>query len=285
MDYVDIGVFAYNEEKIIKNNLRSILKQEENGFKINKIFVFSDSSTDNTEKIVKELSESDRRIKLYSNKNRIGKGRTINKFLKLAESELLIISSADIILKKDCIQYLIKNLNRENVGLVVAHPISIPNSNTLMSKVSTFQWRFLDIISEEKPKFGELIGLKKVIEKIPHPSVDEEEIAKLILEKGFLITYERDAIVYNSPPKTISDFLKQRRRIYCGHLELKNKKNYEVPTLSNLSLLMKFFKHMNHFNLRIALISGVLEIFARFLGVIDYITNKKKHYVWEKIER
>lgn len=52
---VIVAISAYNEEKNILNFLKSVLAQEERGFRLKEIWVHSDGSTDNTVKLVKNL--------------------------------------------------------------------------------------------------------------------------------------------------------------------------------------------------------------------------------------
>ena len=73
---VTIGIPAYNEEANIGHLLKSLIKQKEEDFKIDKIIVSSDGSTDRTIEIVKSFKDS--RIKLLDNKKRRGQASRQN---------------------------------------------------------------------------------------------------------------------------------------------------------------------------------------------------------------
>ncbi|HID93765.1 MAG TPA: hypothetical protein EYP60_06680 [bacterium (Candidatus Stahlbacteria)] len=91
-----------------------------------------------------------------------------------------------------------------------------------------------------------------------------------------------DAICYNKAPGTIGDFIKQRRRIYAGHLHLKKELGYSVSTMSVRSII-DVIKELNLTpKEKLYLIGAVmLEGVSRFLGWLDYYILKKDHVVWD----
>ena len=281
---ISVGVFARNEEKFIRANLRSIISQELNEIKIDEIIVFSDSSTDRTNDIVNSLKRKDSRIKLIVNKKRLGKPESINKFLKIAKNKIVVISSADVILEEHCIENLCKPLEKREIGICASHIIAKPRKD-IVSKIYELEFKLHHEISKIEPKFGEVIAFKKVFNKLDKTSTDEEDIAKIITKKGYKKYYCQNAIVYNFSPKTIKDFIEQRRRIFCGHLELLTKYNYDVPTLNPIEIIKISLRKLNEINIIILLFAVFIEAFSRFLGFIDFATNKEKHYLWKGIRK
>ena len=111
-------------------------------------------------------------------------------------------------------------------------------------------------------------------------AVDEEFIAMLIKNSGFKGIYVDNAIVYNHGPKTISDFLKQRRRVYCGHLQLKKKTGYRTSTLQGHRILSEAINVITPRTILPALYAAALEISGRILGYYDFL-KAKNHNIWE----
>ncbi|MFW9876719.1 MAG: glycosyltransferase [Candidatus Thorarchaeota archaeon] len=281
---ISIGVIAYNNEDTIGSLLETILNQKTKVVNIKEIVVVSSGSIDKTNEIVKNFCEKNRKIKLVIQKRREGKYSAINEFLKVAKYNILVLESADTIPKNDAIENLCKPLNNKKIGIVASHPVPKKSNKNYLGYVVKLQWLLHHKISLEKPKFGELIAFRNLFKKIKNTAVDEEHIAMLIQNSGFKGVYAQNAIVYNFGPETVSDFLKQRRRIYCGHLELKKKNNYKTPTIGNfymLKILLKEIKHSKVFPVTLAIL---LEGYGRVLGLYDYYTNKK-HYIWEVVER
>lgn len=74
------------------------------------------------------------------------------------------------------------------------------------------------------PRLGELIAFRKVFDQLPQDvAMDEAFVEALVIRRGMRVCYAPDAVVYNMGPETVSDFVKQRRRNYAGHLHLKDK--------------------------------------------------------------
>jgi hypothetical protein len=95
-------------------------------------------------------------------------------------------------------------------------------------------------------------------------------------------------IVYNKGPLTIPDFLKQRRRIYAGHLQVREQQNYKASTMK-VSPLARQLIACRNFTLSTpqqvmwTLGTVALEGFARMLGHYDYL-HKREHHIWQMVD-
>jgi cellulose synthase/poly-beta-1,6-N-acetylglucosamine synthase-like glycosyltransferase len=97
--------------------------------------------------------------------------------------------------------------------------------------------------------------------------------------------YIPDAIIHNKGPETMSDFIKQRKRIASGHLWLKETEHYKV-TSSNKGLLFRLMlEEMSEHPGQIPFLffTMILEFWSRFLGWHDYKLKKKNPFKWETI--
>jgi cellulose synthase/poly-beta-1,6-N-acetylglucosamine synthase-like glycosyltransferase len=90
---VTIGIPAYNEEQNIKELLRCLLRQTKECYKLKKIFVISDGSTDATASLAVSLNNS--LITVIEHKNRLGQQVAQNFLLGLNKSDILILLEAD----------------------------------------------------------------------------------------------------------------------------------------------------------------------------------------------
>src|SRR3989338_1147708 len=93
---VTIGIPVYNEEINIGNILLSILKQHQTKFKLEKIIVVSDHSTDATNKIINKIN-NDKIILLINNKRK-GKSFCLDRIIDLSHSDILVFIDADTII-------------------------------------------------------------------------------------------------------------------------------------------------------------------------------------------
>jgi len=283
---ISVGVIAHNEEKNIEKLLISLINQKIDKVKINEVIVVSSGSNDNTNDIVRKISKEKPLVKLVTEKKRKGKYSAINLFLKNAKSKILVLESADTIPKQDCVERLCRPLLDEKIGICASHPVPINEKTRFMGFAVHLLWMVHHEISLENVKFGEMIAFRNIIKELPKTSVDEEFIAMSIKNKGFKEYYAKDAIVYNKGPSNIKDFIKQRRRIYAGHLELKNCKSYKTITMKWPLVFKKLFRVLEFRPLFLFWAVGavILEAYSRLLGIYDFYIRKEKHYVWDMVD-
>jgi len=283
-----VGVCAYNEEQNIGQLLDSILKQKlPQNIVLQEIIVVASGCTDNTEMIVKDWQEKDKRIILISEKQRRGKSAAVNKFIKNAKTRYLVLSSADLLLEKKCLSILLSALSRRKIGLVSPQIVPINKANSLIGFAVNLLWELhhrINLQFPDRPKVGELIAFKKIFERIPPSSaVDEANIEPLIHFQDYEVRYCPNAIVYNKGPENIRDFLRQRRRIYAGHMALSKKYGYRVVTQSNFRILGVWLANLklDPRSLFFTFIVILLEAVGRIIGFLDYKFNIRNHRVWK----
>lgn len=279
-----LGIFAFNEEKNIEKLLKRIINQDLKQVKIEEIFVFCEGSTDKTPFIAKEWTKKDKRIKVINGKERRGKFAAINLFLKLAKNEILVMESGDTLPEKNTIENLVKPFKDLEVGMTGGHPIPVDNPNTFLGFTTHLLWELHHQMSLKFPKMGEIVAFRKIFDEILPTAVDEAYIEGIIKNKGLKVVYVPEAIVYNKGPETISDFLKQRRRIFWGHLHLKKQLGYSVASLYPSKTLFWLFLKNLKFDLKNILFSigaVCLEALGRFLGWWDFKIRKRNHIIWE----
>ena len=106
-----------------------------------------------------------------------------------------------------------------------------------------------------------------------------------IRDAGYAARYVPTAIVRNKGPETLADFLRQRRRIYAGHLAVRDTTNYSVSTMNGRRILGLVVRNLD-WRLRPFLWTWVvasLEVYGRFLGWCDY-KRQHDHSIWEVAE-
>ena len=278
-----IGIMAYNEGCNIGNLLLAIQNQKLREISLQEITVVASGCTDDTRAIVKKFAESDSRIHLLTQKNREGKASAINFWLKSATGDLLILASADTIPAPEALEKLILPFREAKIGMAGAHPVPINDSRTLMGFAAHLMWDLHHKIALQTPKLGETVAFRRTFTEIPaKSSVDEAAIEHIITDQGYQIHYVPEAIISNKGPETISDFLKQRRRIYAGHLGLQ-KNGYNVATMSGLKTFFLILQTTSYSPRAIFFTPVVilLEIYGRLLGWYDFSIKKREATIWE----
>lgn len=279
-----IGVLAYNEEAIIGKLLNSLLNQELSIAQIEEIIVVSSASTDDTNAIVKEFSDKDKRIKLIAEDERRGKSAAINNFIKNTNTDVLIIESADTIPAQNTIEKLVKPFTNEEIGMTGGRPKPINKADNFIGYAVNLLWRLHHHMALREPKIGEMAAFRKVFSQIPPESaVDEASIESIIRNKGYEIKYIPDAIIKNKGPENLTDFIKQRRRIAAGHRWLKKTEDYSVSSSNSKLLFYLTLEEILANPLDIFKLFGVmsLEVYCRILGYYDIEIRNKNPYKWE----
>jgi len=283
----DIGVMVYNEEKNIGHLLETLISQKLRKIKIANIFVVASGCTDKTVPIIKKFIKRNKKIQLILQKKREGKASAINLFIKNAKSSILILESGDTLPSEGAIEKLIEPFSDSQIGMTGAYMKPVDSPKTFWGFVANFQWHLHHLISLQKPKMGELVAFRKIFVQIPRfSSVDEANIEPLIKGQGFELKYVSGAIVHNKGPENLTDFLRQRRRIFAGHLALKRDQGYAVATLSGLRIFLLYLKDFK-FDFQYIFWSPIvifLEIYGRLLGFYDFHFKKKSHAIWERSE-
>ena len=113
-------------------------------------------------------------------------------------------------------------------------------------------------------------------------SVDEEQVAHAVRSLGYTGKYESEAIVHNFPAASLKTLFKKRRRIWCGHLEMKKRTGYQVPTISPAEIVRALSSAAFEHGFTEIFAAIAVEIPALMCGYFDYLTNPEKHYKWKR---
>jgi len=275
---------AYNEEANIAEAIGTILGQNVTSGQIAELIVVASGCEDRTAAIVADIAGEDPRVRLIEQPRREGKASAINLFISAARSPVLVMVSADVLVKEGTIDALLRHFEDPSVGMVGGHPIPVNREATFLGHAVHLQWRLHDRIARHSPKLGEIVAFRNVVPGIPlDTAVDEISIQALVTQLGYKLAYESQAIVYNRGPTTVGDFLRQRRRIYAGHLRVREQQSYSASTMSSSRVLRALWGTGSFATPRgLAWTVGTvgLEITARGLGHYDVVRGRPQH-VWD----
>ena len=278
-----VGITAHNEEANIGKLLEGILQQKLRTAILTEIIVVISGCTDNTEEVVREYMNRDGRIHLLVQEQREGKASAMNLFIEVAAEDVLILSSADLQPAADALELLVSPFADPELGMTACRPEPVNDPNTFMGFAAHMLWDLHHQMNLHGFKAGEMIAFRKVFTRIPqYTAVDEASVEPLIRGQGYKVRYIPEAIVYNKGPETAADFLRQRRRIYAGHLQLQQILGYSVSTMSGLTVLSLLLQNLDWHLKQFFWTWGVvaLEITGRFLGWLDF-KQERDHTVWE----
>lgn len=287
--YCCVAVMAYNEEANIGRMLEALCRQELERVRIAEIVVVASGCVDRTEEIVREFCQRDPRIRLISQPQRQGKSSAVNLLLRSTHREIIVLANADTIPAPDAIENLVAPFEDSGVGMTGGRPVPTNDPRTFMGYAVHLLWVLHHQISLRQPKMGEMIAFRNLFHQIPRDSaVDEASIEPLIRGQGLRLCYVPEAVVYNRGPETVQDFLRQRRRIFAGHVYVRDTLGYRVSTMKGIRVLALLLtspgvrRDWRYFLWGPAVVA--LEFLSRLLGMMDYRVWKRRHAVWEVAE-
>lgn len=252
---VTIGIPAYNEEANIAFLLTTLINQRETGFKIQKIIVVSDGSTDTTNTLVEKVN--DPRVKLLRNATRIGLNQTQNRIVSLAKSDILVLLDADILPNgPQFLQELITPLLKKHVDLVSADLLSLrlqPLYGRILANAYEMK-RYLYTHLPHQPNVYLCHGSvrafsRRLYRAIRWPEdVPEDSYSYLYaITHGFHFQYNPRAQVFFQTPLTFSDHLKQHLRFTKGIFQLGHyfdanliARSYYIPIADMMTAIIKY---------------------------------------------
>lgn len=291
---VTVGICAYNEENNIGGLLDNLLTKQELP-QDSEIVVVCSGCTDFTPKIVKKFHEKDNRVKLILEDSRKGKAHALNILFERARrmADVLILVNADALPKVGSINKLLEPFRDRNVGATGGHPIPVNTLQGLPNFLVHTIWDLHHKISSYKDVklSGELCAIRPfLVEKIPIDlAADEPYIEMLIRNQRYKIMYVPEAVVYIWGPTNFRELLKQRRRIWVGHLQMKKEMGFNTSTTNVRNVLLSAVMGKSGLNVMkpryilYSMLTAVEEICA-YLGARWDLSKGDIPYIWESIK-
>ena len=279
-----VGIIAHNEERNIGSLLQTMLNQELRTVEICEIIVVASGCTDETIPIVHKYQQRDSRIKLLVQPCREGKTSAINLFLQEAKEDICVQESADTLPREDAVEHLVRMFADPTIGMTGAHKMPVDTPDHLAQLFSHLRLRMEHQLCLDIPRLGEMIAYRKVFDRIPPDvAMDEAFVEALVIQRGLDVKYAPDAIVYNTGPTTVKDFIKQRRRNHAGHLYLKHKYGHAVSSIQTPRVAKVALKEVWGAIRLLGVLAALalLEGWSRLLGWYDFAIRRDRHMVWD----
>lgn len=280
-----IGVAIHDEERNIGRLLGYLRAEPLEKLGLDRVVVVSSGSRDRSDEIVREVAASWPRLRLIVEKERRGKASAINLFLEAARgSEILVLMSGDVLPEPGAIGLLLDAFADPRVGMAAGRPTPFGQPSRLIHHVARLQWDLHHEVSLKAPKLGEVVAFRNVVDRIPaDTAVDEASLEAILAARGHRLAYVPAAVIWNKGPDTVSDFLKQRRRIAAGHRHLSATRGYRVTTSRPRLVVAALWRLLGREPRRsgVALVAVALEVYGRVLGFYDLTVRGKNPYVWD----
>lgn len=227
MTTVSIGIPSYNEESNIKTILESVICSNLNSIDLSEIII-SDDSTDDTPNIVKQfIKNHSKKIIFVHNRKRRGAANAWNDIIQNATGQIIVLYDADVKPNPNCTLELVNKINN-NVGICASNPRPIRGQG-IPAQGTIFVCDWLESVRKrqisEYTVMGRGLSIRSDIAKkitIPKSVIAIDlYIQSKVMEMGYDVVFNPNAIVQFKPAKTFVDFSSQVIRASKGHGQLK----------------------------------------------------------------
>lgn len=283
-----VCITAYNEESNIGRLLEAMLDQLLYEVEITEIVVVASACTDRTVPIIREYMALDDRVKLIEQEHRLGKTAAINAFLQVTAEDIVVLESGDTLPHESAVEHLVRMFRDETVGMTGAHKVPVNTPDHIVGLFTYLRLQMEHELCLDIPRLGEMIAFRKVFNQIPADvAMDEAFVEAIVVQRGMQVRYAPNAVVYNTGPDSLSDFVRQRRRNHAGHLYLQQKYGYKVSSLRKRKIISIAISQAWNAIWGVAkflwalFLLAVLESWSRVLGWYDYAIRRERHVVWD----
>jgi glycosyltransferase involved in cell wall biosynthesis len=269
-----VGIPVFNEERNIGKLLERISELNPKTVKINEVIIVSSGSTDNTDLIIESFVRDKPLFVYIKEAERKGKANAVNEIIKRSTGEIIYLLDGDIMPLPENFDLMAKHFSDPEIGGVGSRNVPLSDTGDFMGFIANELWYTYHHVCSLNPKLGgDLIAFRKSFNKIvEQTSIDDQAVELAVRVQGYRVVYEPMAINLITGPRTVRDFLIQRRRIHAGYYALG-----ERPQTVKIGTGLIVLKHI-FWNIGFVF----LEVYARFLGWLDY-KRGKKHIVWQRI--
>ncbi|MGD9678364.1 MAG: glycosyltransferase family 2 protein [Vulcanibacillus sp.] len=225
--YVTILIPCHNEERIITNTCKKLLKIDYPKYRV--IFI-DDASNDNTSKLIRKWLNLTSNFHLLRLEENQGKSNALNSALAVAGSTpITVIMDADTLPHPASIKILVKELmSSHDVGAVTGHPI-VENRNNILEKLQTIEFTsIIGLIKRAQNLYGHIFSISGCIAAFKTDALfkvggfstitatEDIDITWRLQKAFYRVVYIPQAIVYIQVPNKFSEFWKQRKRWALG---------------------------------------------------------------------
>jgi cellulose synthase/poly-beta-1,6-N-acetylglucosamine synthase-like glycosyltransferase len=255
---VTVGIPSFNEEVNISNLLQSLVtlgrpmsrpgsknysyERKENGsvktedkvlnsvldFIISEIII-SDDSSDNTCRTVEAITAENPSpvIKLLHHNTRRGVPAAWNEIFRQATGDIIVLYDADVITDEHTTSHLVDSI-KDDIGLCASNPKPLLLKTSMISRASMFITHWLSSVRKsglsQYTVMGRALSISSQIAKrivIPENVIAQDLYLQCkVLEQGFNVAYNDDAVVYFKSPNNMLDFSSQILRATNGHKQI-----------------------------------------------------------------
>ena len=244
---VTLIIPAHNEEDCIEKKIKNALETDYPEGKL-EIIVASDASSDKT---IEKAGKFSNKIKILDYKERSGKMGIINKAVKEAKGEILVLTDANAMFARYTIRELVKYFFDPKIGCVCGAKV-IQNNITDINSTGmgeTGYWRYEAFLKYAETMSGSCVsadGSVYAVRKSAYPFppdnriiMDDLAVTLMLIKNGYTCIFEPAARAFEESAKQIHDEFRRKTRIFAGAFSL----FVNRPSVLFTPVFFKLFSH------------------------------------------
>jgi poly-beta-1,6-N-acetyl-D-glucosamine synthase len=231
--FVSIIVPVYNEEKVVGDSIKSLLKLDYSNYEI---IVVNDGSTDRTKDVAETLvgfqkgKHCDIKVSLI-NKPNGGKAKSLNAGIKYSKADFVLCMDGDSTLSEGTLKLAVRHFVNPKIGAVAGN-VKVINRHKLYTDLQALEYIEGLNMARSAQSFANLVNIipgpigvfrRKALQDAGFYASDtfaeDADLTLNILSKGWKIYYEPRAISFTEAPEKLQQLLKQRYRWTRGILQ------------------------------------------------------------------
>jgi cellulose synthase/poly-beta-1,6-N-acetylglucosamine synthase-like glycosyltransferase len=246
--FVSIIIPVFNEAKVIKHSVNSLLMQNYPNYEI---IIVNDGSTDNTKLVAESMvgfhngKSGKIKVSLISQPNS-GKARALNAGIQYSKADFVLCMDGDSQLSPDALKSAVRHFSNQKIGAVAGN-VKVLNRRKFFTDLQALEYIEGLNMARSAQSFIRLVNIipgpigvfrKKAIEDAGYYSSDtfaeDADLTVKIIASGWQIYYEPNSVSYTEAPANLQQLLKQRYRWTRGILQSlrKHKRLLINPTIN-----------------------------------------------------
>ena len=269
---VSILVPVYNEGKVIKSVVASLLNLDYPNYEI---ILIDDGSTDDTFYTAKSIAQINPKLQVFSKPNQ-GKACALNFGLNYAKGEFIVCVDGDSLVNPETLRKGLRHFKDPRVGAVAGN-VKAVNRKRMVSLLQALEYvEGLNMPRRAQGLFGLVnivpgpIGFfrRSALEAVGRYSSDtfaeDCDLTLKILSHDWKVRYEPEALAWTEVPETWLDLVKQRYRWTRGIIQsIRKHKNILLNPRINFSDTLIFWQMIYE-----AIIWPGMNVFAHLFFIV-----------------
>ncbi len=224
VEFLSVGIPAYNEEESIARTLESIFhntlwRQTPSGHK--ELIVGCNGCTDRTAKIVKRITADHPKGEIKLVETEKGKARAWNAILSAADpsAEKLYFTDADIVLDRKALENL-KGVFGLDKDLIAGKPVALTRAEGKLARL--YNQAMAQLWKSGNGLSGRLYAIRKSFaenHRIPLNVINDDAFLEAIVDPK-RIGFANNAKVFFQMPKNLHDIMAEQVRVRTGQRQL-----------------------------------------------------------------